>query len=78
MANARKYFRARADRAEIFNFFLVLATFEEFGCCKPHSISYFMTGPKILILCPKFCNLSFNRNKLIRKNGHGEKVSNTD
>ena len=42
----QKILESEAREGRDFQYFLVLATFEEFGCCKPHSISYLMPGLK--------------------------------
>ena len=42
-----QYQKMLESKGRDFQYFLVLATFEEFGCCKPHSIYYLMPGSKI-------------------------------
>ena len=43
----QKILESEARKGRDFQYFLVLATFEEFDCCKPHSISYSMPVSKI-------------------------------
>ena len=43
----QKILESDARKGRDFQYFLLYATFEEFGCCKPHSISYLMPGSKI-------------------------------
>ena len=43
----QKILESDSRQGRDFQYFLVLATFGEFGCCKPYSISYLMPGSKI-------------------------------